>query len=181
MIVTKFVENTQIVDTPDEWKNLVKELELEGQESLAEGTKNPIPFRLLTSQAERIVNLLCSEHSDVKTFNKVPIPMEVLALYGWVIREGWFEKVEVWHEKYGTDPFLVGLTNAKRSEGALYLIARWGDEDITWDALEQKARVLWEKEKKAEIEKKLQECKAFLSGDTEAAFQYWLKNGWFNL
>jgi hypothetical protein len=181
MKVTKFVENAQVVDAPEEWKNLVKELGLEGQAELAEGEKNPIPFRLLTSQAERIVSLLCPEHTDVVAFNKMPIPMEVLGLYGWVMKEGWFEAVEVWHEKYGTDPFLVGVTHKKRSEGNLYLIARWGDEDMTWDSLEKKARVVWEKEKRGEIEKKLQECQTFLSGDCEAAFQYWLKNGWFNI
>ena len=60
----------------------------------------------------------------------------------------------------------------------MYLIARWGAEHMTLQALEEKARVKCRADTKIQLERKISECKSKLA-DLDLIVENRLSDGWF--
>lgn len=119
----------------DEWRKKVEELGLRGQLSLIEGKKSPIPFPIMNRAMQRVYETLCPAKMEVKEYNRTTIPARVLEMIGLCVKENYFSKLWVWFDDESPDPILVG-----RHAGALYLIARWGDELRSFSELRELAR-----------------------------------------
>lgn len=96
------------VDSLDEWKSLVKELGVEGQEKLSKGKNSPIPFPFMNTKLTNIVNILCPASIEFTKYSKTAIPLDVLRQAAFCVREKYFQKIYVYYDDRSPDPFLVG-------------------------------------------------------------------------
>ncbi len=96
-------------DELDKWNEHVKELGLEGQSQLSAPNKSPIPFMHMKESLRGVFKTLCPRHSDVKLFDKTPIPVEILDLVSLSFKEEYFSKIEIWYDDKDPDPVCVGL------------------------------------------------------------------------
>ena len=141
-------------DKLDEWNELVESLGLEGQQSLSDGGKSPIPFLYMNAGMVAMFEILCPKKNDVSSYSKAPIPLEVLGLIKLSENEGYFEYIKIWHDNADPDPIAVGVSK-KDGETNHYLLARWGDEALSFEHLLKKARQRFIDESTAQIKEKL--------------------------
>ena len=113
-VQTYLIEETQelIYDNEklEQWSGLVKELGLEGQTTIQQPEKSPIPFLCINQTQQAILSTLCPRHTDIKEYNLTPIPVELLDLVALSIREDYFQAIEVWYDEKQKDPAVIGLT-----------------------------------------------------------------------
>lgn len=160
MNVMSFMEEDQkeIIGNSDEWLKKVKELGLEGQETLCEPDKSPVPFRLMDAELTAIIDALCPEYENYKKYSGDPFPMQVLGHIAFAEREGHFEEMRVRYHRQKPDPFLIGKRNGK-----WYLICQWGPEKLSLDELKERAKAYWREKTKANLEAAIEEAKAQLN------------------
>lgn len=156
-----------ITDTEktEEWKKKIEELRLNGQLTLIEGKKSPIPFPVMNQSMKNIYKFLCPMANEIQTYSRTTIPSRVLEMIGLSIKENYFKRLEIWFDEISTDPILVGHHNKE-----LYLIARWGDELRSFSEICQLARI-----KKIETEKRKLETKLT---SLEKDVDDWLNGMW---
>ena len=142
------------IDHQDEWKKLLAELKLEGQQNLL-NTDNkkssPCPFVYMNNVMVRVYETICPCKMPVNKYTKTPIPLEVLGLIKLSKDEGYFEKIEVWYDDKSPAPIIVGYRyddESAKQNGytwmmSKYIIARWGDELLPWEALVLKAKEIF--------------------------------------
>lgn len=138
MVVTNFIQDEKVgmISEPDEWKKRIDELELDGQKELiATPDSKPIPFLRLTEEHRRVLEVLCQHKTKIKEYKEEAIPLESLAMVGLAIKEGYFEKIEVWHNYGAPDPVIVG--------NGEYLLSQWGPERMSYDAQKELALKKW--------------------------------------
>lgn len=149
------------VELNEEWKQKVEELGLEGQKSLCNPGKSPIPFVRLKKGEERMFEELCPNRTSVKDYKEDTIPLRVLSLIALAEKEGYFGKIEIWHNYGSPDPIAVGYK--KNSEGkadkwtndGIFIIARWGDELRSFAELLSIAKKQWIETQKTILQEKL--------------------------
>jgi hypothetical protein len=134
---------------------MVEELGLQGQQELAEDNRSPVPYLFMNRAITRVFETLCPKHVGVEAYGKTPIPVEVLGHVKLAEREKYFEKIEVWYNQTNPDPVIVG----KRGDDQ-YLIARWGDVDLSFPELVKLAKDRWAIAKRAALETKMRETQA---------------------
>lgn len=145
------------IEALDEWKEIAKELGMDKQLELTKGDKSPIPYPYMNEVMLRVYNSLCPNHTEFKLYKNTAIPLEVMKQISFSVKEGHFQKIEIWADDKAPDPLVVGITckfytyakEGGRTEDFLskeeleknypgdsiyetdikkYLIARWGDE-----------------------------------------------------
>ena len=128
-----------------EWKQLAEELGMEGQlklitpKSSDENDKNPSPYIHMNKKAENVFAILCPEVVDYKKYDKSTIPREVLKEIALAEKEKFFDKICIWYDDASPDPLVVGYIKVGTYEYVKHMIARFGDEVLPFEVLEQKA------------------------------------------
>lgn len=157
-------ELEEMVQNPEveaEWKALVEELGLEGQAKLIakrEGTdvnKKASPYIHLNKKYANIFSVLCPEVVDYKKYDKTTIPREVLKEIALCEKEGYFDAIKIWYDDASPDPFVVGYIKDGSYNYIRHLIARFGDELLPFEVLEEKAYNRIKKTLKADLENAL--------------------------
>jgi len=129
------------VEKLDEWKEIIEELNLDGQKSLlGSDDKSPIPFMYLKTQSKIILEILCPMRIEVEKYSKSPIPIEILGLIKLSEREGYFMKIEIWYDDVNPDPVCIGISEKEKGENRYYLLGRWGAEKLDWTNLYNNAK-----------------------------------------
>jgi hypothetical protein len=189
--VEKFLmaENVELIHDEnklDEWNKLVEELGLEKQPR--NGDKSPIPFLPMSKVHKAVFETLCPSKSDINLYTKT-IPLEVLKLISLSQKEGYFNKIEIWHNEEVPDPVCVGIVGSYQTydsskpgkfksrqelrdtypdssiyfnEESRYLIARWGDVAKSFNVLTEEAREYFTRKKSAETRKQIKELETQL-------------------
>ena len=107
------IEETQelIYDSErlQEWGDLVGQLGLKGQRSLAVPEKSPVPYMHMKKSLENMFTVLCPVKVDITEYNVTPIPVEILRLASLSLKEKHFNKVEIWYDDVKPDPVCVGI------------------------------------------------------------------------
>ena len=93
----------------NKWNDLIKELDLKGQSKVRSFEKSPIPFKYMDETLHDIAETLCPRKVDVKDYNEMPIPLEIVEFIAMSIRENYFSKIEVWSDSKDKDPFVIGV------------------------------------------------------------------------
>ena len=139
MEVTLFVEDEKapLIAEPDDWRKKCEELGLEGQISMCEPGKSPIPFKLLSRGEFRAILAVCPQSALIKSYKGEPIPMKVLGMVALAVQENYFTEIKIWHPVRGADPFVIGYADNNE-----YLIAQWGPEAFSWEKIMEKARAI---------------------------------------
>jgi hypothetical protein len=189
-------ENVELIHDEnklDEWNQLVEELGLDKQPK--NGDKSPIPFIPMSNTHKSVFETLCPAKVEISEYSKT-IPLEVLKLVSLAKKEGYFEKIEIWHNEEVPDPVCVGLvgqwgfykgdnyysskaeaTAAEPDnksgfyflESGKYLIARWGDVAKNFEVLKEEARAYFTRKSQAETRKKIKELETKLSNIEDEA------------
>jgi len=128
---------------PDEWKDKIEELGLEGQEKLMGENKSPIPFLALNKRMVKVLENALPQKDEISEYSQSPIPMKLLSMVGLAVHEKYFTRIEVWHSQSDPDPAIVGRTTPlERTEDrneTVYLLGLWGPEKVSLEELEKKA------------------------------------------
>lgn len=145
MDVTVYVEQdkTSMISDPEAWKDKVEELGLVGQQKVYKPEGNPNPFLRMDVGLVRCFETLCPTKQDIQAFAVEPIPMEALSAYGLALKEGHFDKVEIWYSPRESDPVMVGSRILSKDNTERFLMARWGPEKLSLDELMAKAKQKW--------------------------------------
>jgi len=157
-------ELEEMVQNPEveaEWKSLVEELGLEGQSKLiakrenTEVDKKASPYIHLNKKYAHIFSILCPEVVDYKKYDKTTIPREVLKEIVLCEKEGYFDHIRIWYDDASPDPFVIGYIKDGSYNWIRHIIARFGDELLPFEVLEEKAYNRIKKKLKAELENSL--------------------------
>lgn len=121
---------------------LAKKLNLTGQISLSDtNTDTRFPYPQMTKEQHLIFKTLFPESSPVESFKGGIIPLRVLQVIAFCKDFPQTKYMEVWHSRlYREDPILTGREDNYR--GDVYLLARWGESLLSFDALAKKAMPL---------------------------------------
>lgn len=99
------------VEAMDEWKQLVSELGIEGQDKVINGDSNSaIPYPFMNTSMIRVYETLCSNKQPYNKYDKTPIPLEVLKQISLSKKENYFQEIEIWSDTKAPDPLVVGMT-----------------------------------------------------------------------
>jgi hypothetical protein len=166
VVETFIIEETQelIYDNEklDQWNAMVSELGLKGQEQVIKKDKSPIPFLWMNQTIKSVFGELCPAKVKVEEYSKTPIPVEALGMISLSVKEGYFDKIEVWYNEKDPDPAIIGYKYTtgvsqweKEWRAERYLLARWSDVKATLEELTERAKKLFvlrrSNELKAEI------------------------------
>ncbi len=154
VVETYIIEETQelIYDNEklDQWNGLIKELGLKGQEQVVKKDKSPVPFLWMNETLISVFTELCPRKVNVNEYDKTPIPVEALGMVSLSIKEGYFDKIEVWYNDKNPDPAIIaykfknGTSVWEREYYAeKYLLARWSDVKATLAELTERAKKLF--------------------------------------
>lgn len=179
MVQTYVIEETKelIFDSSsiEEWKEKVNALQLQGQQTLINGDKSPVPFEFMNTVTGRIFETLCPQKSSVKEYNKTPIPLEILGLIQLAVNENHFDSIEIWYDDKSPDPVAIGIRDDKQNRWVKdrYLIGRWGDVLAPLEELKIKAIAIFKKSRRIELTREIAQRKVSLDNldvDVDAHF-----------
>jgi len=160
VIETFLMEDTEnlVLESDDlkEWTEKCKELELDGQLSLTENDKSPIPYMYMNKSMVKVFETHCPMKKLVEAFKEMPIPLEVLSHIALSRQEGYFDRIEIWFDDKSPDPVAVG-TKGDDWNGSKYLIGRWGAEKMNFESLKELARVRWMNEQTVKTKARIAE------------------------
>ena len=98
-------------DAKEEWKSLVQELGIEGQEKAVSGqAKSSVPYPYMNKGMINVYGTLCPNKMPYTKYSQAPIPLEVLKTIKYCIHEGFFQEIEIWADTQSPDPIVVGKT-----------------------------------------------------------------------
>lgn len=169
---------------------LLASLGLTGQMDLvakSEGGVAVNPYRAMDDADKRVVKALCPQECKISDFKREVIPFRVLELAANALANKWFTELRVCYTENNADPFLVGVVEERMqysstnpdagtymAERARFLIARWGDELMSWPDLVKRAKEIWKAEKTAELHNKIVESQACLDSIDAKADLYFM-------
>ena len=145
-------------DALDQWNAKVTELGLSGQEKVRVVGKSPIPFMWMNSALIKTFEVLCPKKENIQAYSNTPIPVEILNLVSMSVKEGYFDKIEIWHNEKNPDPVCIGYKYTvdgsewnKDWYAKKYLIGRWADVKSSLDTLVKNAKAIFIYEQRTEI------------------------------
>lgn len=155
-------ELAQLVANPEmteQWKELVREMNLKGQEKMltaevGDETSTPIPYPHMNSGMVNVYKTLCPQRDAFERYNTTTIPLRVLEEAKLAMNKSFFKALFVWHDEEAPDPILVGsLSGNEYTTDNLYIIARWGDELRSFTELRDIAKKRFMANRKATLSK----------------------------
>jgi hypothetical protein len=117
------------VEDQDEWKQIAADLGLDKQMEFVQAAKSPLPYPTLTQSMKNIFQTLCPTKVDFKSYDKTPIPLEVLKELSFCIKEGYFSDIKIWSDDKAPDPIAVGTTTRF---AATYYLTQAEKEESSW-------------------------------------------------
>jgi hypothetical protein len=118
------------VEDQDEWKQIAADLGLDKQIEFVQSAKSPLPYPVINQSMKNIFETLCPRKVEFKSYDKTPIPLEVLKELSFCIKEGYFTEIKIWSDDKAPDPIAVGtttrfgasyyLTQAAKDKGSYY-------------------------------------------------------------
>lgn len=134
-------------------RELIEELELEGQKQFISPDGVTIPFRQMTTEETNVYSVLLKSRCDVNKFSYSLIPARVLGIIK-MFRNSFDKGMEVRYSEADKDPILVGkMQNKERSyQNDDFILARWGEELEPMSVLREKAMKVYRAKTKAELE-----------------------------
>lgn len=171
VVETFFIEETiELVhdgEKLEKWNTLVAELGLNGQTEVVVSEKSPIPFLWMNSGLIKTFEVLCPTKVDIKSYNKTPIPVELLSIVSLCEKERYFDGIKVWYNDRQKDPAIIGY---KMREGRSfderwdsewysdkYLIGRWADIKESLDNLIERAKKLFFQSETLRLKKEIRD------------------------
>lgn len=185
IVETFFVEETisLVYDNDDlqKWGDQVAYLGLEGQKKVVSGEKSPIPFLWMNQSLINMFKCLCPRQVDIKNYDKMPIPIEILDLVSLSVRENYFFKIEIWYDEKTPDPVCIGYRlNAdparqkdwmRESYAEKYLLGKWSDVKASFSELMDRAKKRFISERTAEYKQQIKDAQRALEDIEELAAQ----------
>jgi hypothetical protein len=112
-VVTKYFQEEvkDLVFNEDElshWNEKVKQLGLNGQESVTIDEKSPVPFMHCKENILNIFQTLCPTSDLIENYSLTPIPNEVLDLVALCKQEKYFTNIIILYDKKDPDPVVIG-------------------------------------------------------------------------
>lgn len=107
------------IEDQDEWKQLAADMGLNKQMEFVQSAKSPLPYPAINQSMRNIFETLCPTKVDFKSYDKTPIPLEVLKELSFCIKEGYFTEIKIWSDDKAPDPIAVGTTT--RFSASYYL------------------------------------------------------------
>ena len=150
-----------------EWTTMVNQLGLEGQLNLCTAKDNPIPFPLMNQSYQNVFKTLCPVAVEISKFNKMTIPLRVLALIALCREKEYFGNLQVWDDEQDLDPIIVGCDGSDK-----YLIARWGDELEEFGVLRAKAIELKSQQRENQLNKSILEDRQKLAVNVQDVTEF---------
>lgn len=98
------------VEDQDEWKQIAADLGLSKQMEFVQGSKSPLPYPIINQSMKNIFETLCPRKVDFKSYDKTPIPLEVLKELSFCVKENYFSEIKIWSDDKAPDPIAVGTT-----------------------------------------------------------------------
>lgn len=160
MVVQNYLRDeflSPVVDGEDlqEVNSLIEELGLSCGNKI-NPEKSQVPFDKMDYTMIRTFKTLCPNVIDHKKYPH-SIPLESLRMISLCEKESYFDSIEVWYTDVNPDPFLIGKLykdDSDREKGyswnmESYLISRWGPEARTMEELVSDAKVIVERNLKA--------------------------------
>jgi len=99
-------------DKLQQWHDKVVELGLTGQTKVVTKEKSPIPFLYMKTGLVNIFETLCPVKSPVESFDKTPIPLEILDLIALSKKEHYFTGISIWYDDKSPDPVCIGTVDS---------------------------------------------------------------------
>ena len=174
MIEVYEVESPTLAENEAQHLELLASLGLTGQMGLIakEGNGTAINhYRAMDEADKRLVKALCPNECKLDEFDREVVPYRVLEIAANATKNGWFNELRVCYTDNNPDPFLVGIVTKehKRYDGTTvmledkrFLIARWGDELMSWPDLLKRAKEIWKAENTASLKNAIVEATAKL-------------------
>lgn len=118
---------------------LIGKLELDGQQKLTcPDTATRFPYPRLSATQAVVFGTLFPQKTSVRSYSQGIIPLRVLQVIAFCKDMPQTKCLRIWHAaSVKEDPVLVGSTSEYSNEE--YLLARWGDSLLPFDALKEKA------------------------------------------
>lgn len=135
------LENLSDVENSTEWKIICEELDLKGQCSLADRSKENMapPYMYIDPKTECIIRTLCPMREEIAKYDASTIPLDILKEVHKCNQHGWYEGgIAIFYDNASPDPFVIGYTS-KEWNAHKHLIGRWGAELLPFEELEKKA------------------------------------------
>ena len=98
------------VESLDEWQQIAQELKMDKQLKFVEQCKSPNPYPFITESMNRIFGTLCPSKVDFKSYDKTPIPLEVMKQIAFSVKENHFAYIQIWFDDKTPDPFVIGTS-----------------------------------------------------------------------
>lgn len=140
------------------WNERVKELGLQGQETIRVVDKSPVPFLWMNSALIKTFEVLCPTKTEIEKYDRTPIPVEILDLVAMSKNEQYFYKIEIWSNEKNPDPVCIGYLASggdsswsKDFYAKKYLIGRWADVKASLDTLVSNAKALFIQQSSTQI------------------------------
>lgn len=159
MVIETFeIEEVISQETNREHIDLMKELGLETQLALTNGSERPFPFREMKRDEQYIYGILCSQVYTIENYKRSTIPYRVLSIYKLALDYN-FTKFEVWdtEEQAVKDPVLVAYKGDTK-----YILARWGEHLDSLEVLGKEALKVANQKIKSNVKKVMNTCKSIL-------------------
>lgn len=163
-----------LISDPSEMENfkqLIEELGLEGQQELIGDGGTACPFPVMERGTKRVLETVFPKKTEVKAFRSEVIPIRVLSLIALAEREKYFDRIHVWHSETHEDPVVVGQKGSEWS-GEHYLIARWGTALLPMERLYEMALEKKRDDLAAEAQEKIAELTAVANNPTAVARKF---------
>lgn len=170
VVETYIIEETQELIYDNEklaqWNKHVESLGLTGQTKIQAKDKSPVPFLHMKTSLINVFTTLCPRKVDITAYDKTPIPVEILEMAALSVREGYFDKIEIWYDDKTPDPACIGLRRNSSYDAKYptwssgldkYLIGRWADVKMSFEQLIEKAKTLFVASKKDSYNKTIKE------------------------
>lgn len=163
------------IDNPEEYAELVTELDLAGQRSLLEasGEGDVFPYRKMTADERRIYELLMPSETDAVAFTESAIPVRVLQVLAHAKaltdknEEPFFKEFIIMHPNNADvkDPVLYGkhFYGSSSYEFHRYILARWGSALAPLSELAKEAGKVQHAKQKAGAQRALAKAKTKLA------------------
>lgn len=170
------LEEMKSPEVTKEWRDLAEKLGMEGQISLTNPSKdgepkNPSPYLFMNQKLMKVFAILCPEVINYSKYDKSTIPNEVLKEILFAKEKNYFDKISIWYDDASPDPVVVGYIKNGEYDYTPHLIARFGDEVLPLEVLEDKAVARLKKHYKASLE-------TALSGIDRSVYDFFNPSRW---
>ena len=152
-----------VMAADSEAMELINKMGLHGQIAAANPeTATRFPYALMSDLQHVVFKTVFPNRTNIEEYADGLIPLRVLQVAAHVKELG-VGKLVVWHTQSAKeDPLLVAKVTMNGGE-RFYLLARWGDALLEFDALVEKAKAIWKSKAAAKLKSEASKYTAALN------------------